>query len=794
MKKRFLKKSFAVLVAFGVFVNLAFLPANSVWAADEFIFSADNGHVEPSKNPVGIFELADLCFSHDGEIEVNSVPSKKEAIVLFDSSYESTKTESPFISALEHALFSRSNAEYRGNNIKIVGDVFTQDNIIIDASPIDVTGQNKYSNRKGSWTGPAGNELILVDGPENDDGKYEKNDRKYYDYLFGADGNITTMLETMTSAIEDEIDISKYGAQIRFEEGNRHKYFGLAPNYADTFKYGADKENDLNIRYTIDNDPRKVFPYQKSKYEIFGEGAFRIEENMYFEGSLKITVGGGITSELDKTPKFIYAEGDIQLQGGSLKGKAIENIYLFSGNGSIDIQTGTSDFKGFAIAPKGAITLNGQEDITITGSFIGNKLVVQPSGATFHGPTEEMLDPFTPYIKETKGFDAVKEAIHFLPDLFDEYTRAGVITYSDYADINELDIVGIDEDDPGKENWQLYDISSEKNELKTYINTLKADVSTKKSNLGDAMRRALGIFDSDICDPEAEKFLIIFTSLDPNAYTSGSGVGNFELDLNKDVNKDQISSESGTKGNDYVERFSSIINDYNDSTDGGQIHKILVDLSLFRQQANDNEEIIDPLDALAGNLGIEPKYCCRPSKADMDNYSAVDESFIYDLAKFSNEMPPKLAVENLTISSAELELSLPSYLKPVKLFFKTAEGKEEIIADLSSLTLSGELYDIRHTFSGDELAALSTVDGGLNYDFTASELYLSFVTNNSDTFTENTLSINGKVNTAGPKITYKLFEDKNGDGIKSDSEKAVDDVVVPFDNIKFDVIYEKDIN
>ncbi|WP_265445972.1 vWA domain-containing protein [Acetivibrio straminisolvens] len=791
MKKRALKKSFAILIAIGVFLNLAFLQVNNVWADDLMDFYYTNS-VTPLKNPMGLFEPSEIKFSHDGSIEVSSVPSKKEAIVLFDSSYESTETPIPFLGIFEHALFSRSIATYQGQNITINGDVFTRDKIMVDTASVNVEGKNKYYEREGSWKGTIGtSEIKLVDEAKPRE-ELSKNDRKYYDYLFEEDGEITNMINVLTSAIEDEIDVNKYGAQIQFKEENKHLY---------SWPYKSEEDikngNDIYIQYTNKNSgaPYSELSYKNIEYMILGSGIFKIKSNMYFEGDLIISVQGGIFSELNDTPKFIYAEGNITLQGGQLNGRAIENLYLISGNGNISIETGTSDFKGFAIAPNGSIRLNGQ-NCEITGSFIGKELIIPPSNVIFNRPTEDMTDPFKRFIKETKGFDAVKEAISYLPNLFDSYTRAGVITYSDYADVNELDIIGIDEDDPETTNWKLYDVSTEIDDLRSYISTLKADVTTKRSNLGDAIRKALGIFKSDICDPDAEKFLIVFTSLDPNAYTIVSGTDNFELDLYKDINEDQVSDESGNKGNMYVEELCSMIDEYNSSTDGGKIYKIFIDLSLFRQEANDNEEIIDPLYDLAENLNIDTSdsvYYYRPSKEEMKNYH-LSSSFINKLAQFSNNMPPKLAVKNLKISSAKFELSVPDYLKPVELFFKKTDGTKESIANLSGLAPSSDgKYNISYTFSGNALATLTSIDGGLSYGLESNELYLTLIVNYSEVFDETTLAIKGTVDTAGPVITYTLYEDKDMNGTKSGDEDEFE-ITVPFDNIKFNVEYKKDIN
>jgi len=154
-----------------------------------------------------------------------------------------------------------------------------------------------------------------------------------------------------------------------------------------------------------------------------------------------------------------------------------------------------------------------------------------------------------------------------------------------------------------------------------------------------------------------------------------------------------------------------------------------------------------------------------------------------------------LLLENLKISSAQFELSLPSYIKPVELFFKRASNTKESIDKLSGLAASGGKYNITYTFSGDELATLTRISDGLKYDLESNGLYMTLIVNSSDDWDDgdNPLTVKGTVDIAGPKITYKLFDDKNNDGVWSAGE-AEFEVVVPFDNIKFNVEYKKDIN
>jgi len=155
----------------------------------------------------------------------------------------------------------------------------------------------------------------------------------------------------------------------------------------------------------------------------------------------------------------------------------------------------------------------------------------------------------------------------------------------------------------------------------------------------------------------------------------------------------------------------------------------------IKNGAKESEIEVDDLTNLAADLGIdisdsdEKAYYC-PSLEDIQSLSIINE-----LAYRSNSMPPKLAVENLKISSAQFELSLPSYIKPVELFFKRASNTKESIDKLSGLAASGGKYNITYTFSGDELATLTRISDGLKYDLESNGLYMTLIVNSSDDWT-----------------------------------------------------------
>lgn len=764
-------------------------PSPVVSPGEKILATTDGNIVGPNPTPAGLFEPANIGFPHQGSIDVGFSPRQKEALILLDSSYESTKIESELSNIFKYCLFSSGDSLYGGEGTTIEGDVFTRNLMDVTVSKIDVTGKVEYSERTiKSYGGPLG----------SDESKMDSKEASRYDRYLTPDENGD--YSTLFSMIQDKVAKlpEKDDAKFLFMEDIIPNYYPAAhtdPNWrkrAAEFYYD-DTDRSVSIAYrskeaggfnrTYDN----TFPEYLIKQDR-DDGGFVLKSNMFFDGNLVISVKnikqeliGGVTSA------FIYAYGDITLQGSNAD---FENVYLITKYGNINIETTGSTISGIAFAPNGEIRFNGQNN-TLQGSFVGNSIVNHAGNTSFKGPSDGQLDDIEDALKTTEGFDTIRNAIALLPYIFDEYTRAGIITYSDYADINDSHI---------KDRWKFFDSSTEREEFLDYTIELSADVDSKKSNLGDGLRKALDVFIKH-SDPESEKYIYIFTGLDPNAYTRSHTGSQFETDPAYDTSDFYISDETGSNnnGNKYVIEIMKLIDAYNRTSGNGKIRPILIDLTTYIKESNikngvkESDIEIDDLRSLASDLGIsvydseEKAYYC-PSLEDIQSLSIINE-----LAYISNTIPPKLAVENLTINSAKFELSLPSHLKPVELFFKKADGSKESIVNLTELTPSGGKYNISHIFTDDELANLTSIDDGLSYDLESRELYLTLIVNYSDDFTENTLSIEGVVDIAGPQVTYELYEDKNGDGIKSEGEDEFE-VVVPFSNIKFNVVYKKDIN
>jgi len=763
-------------------------PSPAVPAGEKILATASGNIIGPTPSPAGLFEPADVGFSHKGSVDVGFSPRKKEALILLDSSYESTKTEPGLLGIFKYCLFSSGDSVYQGDNVTIEGDVFTRDTMKFYLANFGIDGKVEYKEKIiSSGDRPLGSQEKKMS--EAEASRYDR-------YLIPDENDDYSNLFTMIQDKVTELP-TKDEAKFLFLEEIIPTYYPPALTNPDWQKSTAeffydDNDKSISVSYNSKESGIRSRKYNNSFPEYVlkqshSDAKFVLKANMFFDGNLMISVNNIKQDLVDgATTTFIYAYGDIVLQGNS---GILNDVYLITKYGNIYIETNNSTVNGVAFAPNGKIVIQGQGN-DIQGSFVANSIESTAGNNKFKGPSDGQLEEIEDALKSTEGFDTIRNAIALLPYIFDEYTKAGIITYSDYANINKSHVY---------DDWKFFNAATEREEFLNFTIELTPDEKSKKSNLGDGLRKALDAFNK-YSAPESDKYIYIFTGLDPNAYTISHVPGSkFETDPEFNTEDLYIGEEKGSnEGNEYVREIMKLIDNYNKSGKG-KIKIILVDLSTYIRELNikmgakESEIKVSDLENLAKDLGLnisssEEKSYYRPSLEDIQSLWIINE-----LAYQANSMPPKLAVENLKISSAKFELSLPSYLKPVELYFAKPGNTKESIVKLSELVPSGNKYNISYTFTGDKLATLTSTNNGLRYDLNGKELYLTLIVNNSDEFIEDTLTITGTVDTDGPTITYKLYEDKNDDDEKSEDENEFE-VVVPFDKIKFNVEYKKDIN
>lgn len=836
MKKRFYRKPFAILTAFVIIFSLVLLTGNDL-ITENIVFAAGNledknvtvdfdgdttifikeekrddegkvdieyiEYTEGSDQKAKLFDITKASFTQEGTITVGYESIEKEAILLIDSCYKSTRIPGDDIGLFEKCLFSFNDLTIQGNDTKIYGDVFALNDLIVKSSRDQVhLGEDaniEYTEFKSDKNNPPQNAQAFFEDADRSGKVQQVSDDKrdeVNEYIRKSEdrNNPSGFIELFRYIQQKAADPPQRDkAQFLFDESTAEHHFGSG-NVANYDK------NTIIKRYDpAPYDGSNEYTQNYYNYKIT-DSDFILRYSMYFDGNLKISVPY-ITKDLLPGTEiiFIYAEGDIFFQGNSSDLTVSDTLFLMSRHGNITFQPGQTALTAIVFAPEGNVTIQGN-NVEFNGCFAGKNVYSEASGSTFIGPSEDTTEKIEDEFIFTKGFENVISAINYLPESFDKNTKVGVIKYSDCADINDNNV---------RNDWTLYDMNPEngngKNTLKEYISKLTADKDTERSNLGDAMRRALGVFQSDLSDTDSEKFLIIFSGMDPNAYSATEY--NYVTDVNTDItrNSDDIRDEGSQpfkSGNGYVEEMIRAIDEYNNLNDAN-IHIIFVDLSLFRQDSNLNDdgtpkEIIPQLIDLADNLGINigpgetqvtapnGNVYYRPTKEEVEN-SASEHFIINKIAEYTNGFNTRLAVKDLEINSAEFKLRLPKSLQPANLLVEDINGNELDTIDLSTITATGDSYIVEHIIDTNvsKFARVITTDEGKTYTLDAGKITIDLYVNNADgSFSSSSLKTIQEVNSAGPTITYEFIDGK-GKTYSFD---------LAFDNIKFNVIYEIDIN
>lgn len=836
MKKRFYRKPFAILTAFVIIFSLVLLTDNGL-ISENIAFAAGNledknvtvdfdgqtkifikndkkdkdnkdepeyiEYKEGSDQKVKLFDITKASFTQEGTITVGYESIEKEAILLIDSCYKSTKIPDDTIGIFEKCLFSFNDLTIQSNYTTINGDVFALNDLIVKSSRDQVhLGEDtniEYTNFKSDKDKPSENAQAFF-GVTDGSGKVQKvsvakrNEVNEYIRKSEDRDNPSGYIELFRYIQQKAADPpQKDKAQFLFDESTAEHHFGSG-NVANYDENTIIKRFDPNA-YNGSNEYTKNY----YNYEIT-DSDFILRHSMYFDGNLEISVPNIKQELLPGTEVvFIYAEGDITFQGNDSDLTVSDTLVLMSRHGNINFQPGETTLTSIVFAPEGNVTIQGN-NVDFNGCLAGKNVYSEASVSTFTGPSDGTTEKIERELNPTKGFENVISAINYLPESFDKNTKVGVIKYSDCADINDNNV---------RDDWTLYDMNPEngngKNALKEYISKLTADKDTERSNLADAMRRALGVFQSDLSDTDSEKFLIIFSGMDPNAYSATEY--DYVTDVNTDItrNSDDIRDEGSQpfkSGNGYVEEMVRAIDEYNNLNDAN-IHIVFVDLSLFRQDSNVDDygnpkEIIPQLIDLADNLGINigpgetqatapnSNVYYRPTKEEVEN-SASEYFIINKIAEYTNGFDTRLAVKDLEINSAKFKLKLPKTLHPANPLIEDIYGNELDKVDPSNITATDDSYIVEHVIDTNvsDFARIKTSDEGKTYTLDAGIITVDLYVNNADgSFSGTDLNIEQEVSSAGPTITYEFIDGKGKTYIHE----------VDFDNIIFNVIYKKDIN
>ena len=525
MKKRFCRKPLAILTAFVIIFSLVLLTDNGL-ITENIVFATGNledknvtvdfdGHTkifnkeekrddegnvyieyveytEGSDQKAKLFDITKASFTQEGTITVGYESIEKEAILLIDSCYKSTKIPDDTIGIFEKCLFSFNDLTIQGNDTTIEGDVFALNDLIVKSSRDQVhLGEDaniEYTEFKHEKNGPVQNAQAFFEDADRSGKVQQVSDDKrdeVNEYIRKSEdrNNPSGYIELFRYIQQKAADPPQRDkAQFLFDESTAERHFGSGnvTNY---------DENTIIKRFdpTAYNGSNE---YTKNYYSYeITDSDFILRHSMYFDGNLKISVPNIKQELLPGTEViFIYAEGDIIFQGNNSELTVFDTLVLMSRHGNITFQPGQTDLTSIVFAPEGNVTIQGN-GVEFNGCFAGKNVYSEASGSTFIGPSDDTIEKIIGELNPTKGFENVVSAINYLPESFDKNTKVGVIKYSDCADINDNNV---------RDDWTLYDMNPEngngKNDLKEYISRLTADTDTERSNLGDAMRRALVYF------------------------------------------------------------------------------------------------------------------------------------------------------------------------------------------------------------------------------------------------------------------------------------------------------------
>lgn len=730
-------------------------------------------------NTINYSQTADLT----ANLTVNSVkpsPGKKDVLMLLDTSYALQEGEDPFTSLFKFSLFSKSNALFTGGGINITGSTFIRDTLTAHTVPnLEQSIESDGTKSKSSleFQNFTRNDLYgqlvsnnLEDGTivkMTEKSQYERHDdllnddsqgyKKLIDHITNEANRISVEKDLANLVYIDDPDLYKQ---------NQNK---------------VDLGNGLFIEYS--QIASSTFKNDMCSFELKGTGVFEIKSSMYFEGNVLLSIQNGIKESLlpGVNSAFILAEGDIIFQGLKTDSTdGFKNVFLVSKNGNIEIQTGSANFSGIALAPKGTVTLQGGNN-TFAGSFIGNDLKVTGQTSTFSGPVNSYLEEIKNRVTNFDGFDNIKSSIANLAVSLDNNTNANIMTYIEKANMSS--------------NFGFYSLEeeNERDSLISDINKIELADLKFDNNLGDALRQAY--YQLKKRDVDTPKYIVVFTSQNPDHYSYvKDGIPMSTSNLLLDDGEANLVGKVDSKNTgtnyalEYVKKVQEdLINQYN-SANNPKIEVLFVDLSYYK-----TKEDTTKLSQLASLLSVDSSEYFYPkidedlkvttmnSIKDIINNAAtktIDGTPTTETKPYEGDLNLKSAVfkatlpENFKITGAQLVIGT----QKVSLTTTAGSNKDTIItADLPTNKLLTKMADNKgFSINTDNMTLEITVE--------ADEF---FALNSDQLSIEKDYIIPGGENKDDSLITY-TFEDINGDGN--------DEIItIPFNEMNLKVVYIKDV-
>ncbi len=431
-----------------------------------------NVHFSPFRSAVSdkldFGAKSDIELTQGGEISIEgTMLGKKEVALVLDNSGAFNSYMIDPLSPFDFGIFANNNLSIQGNSAVITGSTYSQK---FSSTGLNLTiSQNCMAQD------------FFVTTPNLNVNKFEN--------------------------VSQPIEMPYLHSQLINEAILAHQVYSpySFPSGIDVPMIG---QTGINIRYE---------PWS-SRFVITGNGTFKIDKSMYFQGNLHISL-----PNMDNTGNaFLVADGDITIQGNSLSPSGPnDKIYVYSIGGNIEFQTSNSTINGIAYAPgsserpgvSGNIRFIGNSN-NVTGSIIGQNINLIGGGLTIDSSLSSLDDVEEKYIQNSTYLNMIKYvAKEFIDKLAGTDTKLGIIKYSESA--NGSDMI-------------FYDLSidSKVQEAKSKIDALTPEVSGV-SNMGDGIRRANELLKDPIKSSDlATKYMVVLSGSAPNKWTKASSSGN----------------------------------------------------------------------------------------------------------------------------------------------------------------------------------------------------------------------------------------------------------------------------
>ncbi len=302
--------------------------------------------------------------------------------------------------------------------------------------------------------------------------------------------------------------------------------------------------------YIAKGEPTPDFGDGVDVYDVSGEKpAWNINgSKLVLPEGKTIYVEGDLTLSLSEISGegFIVATGTISINVSKFTSK---DIGIYSVNGDVNFYIGTVSedggvgLYGLVYAPKGTVVAN-TSAFNMEGCVVAQNIESGSGGFKIkYNDSLGTVEKIKTYEDDIRTIAVARESIkNFVEELKESYSesdiKVNIITYDEKARI-------------GLEKYNITDRTLD--EFNEYVNHI--DLSDKEgANLGDGLRIA-----HYNMDPNADKYIVVFSAIDPNRWTKNEAPGNFKLDNGEEVGDTLIMNTGGDQAIDYSKEAAGLI-------------------------------------------------------------------------------------------------------------------------------------------------------------------------------------------------------------------------------------------